>query len=53
MAELLDKQMGKIIMKQLLEGLAKIEPKPTPGELQGLVLPIYTLQESVVAAENE
>lgn len=31
----------------------KDRPEPTPWEVQGLVLPVYTLQEGDVAPENE
>lgn len=50
-AELMDKQMGRTMMKQLSEG--KDRSKPTPREVQGLVLTFYTLQAGDVAAENE
>lgn len=52
-AELLDKRMGRSVMKQLseAEGLAKI--RSCTWEVQGLVLSVQALQEGDVTAENE
>lgn len=50
-AELSDKQMERD--ETALRRPGKYQPKPNPREVQGLVLPIHTLQESPVAAENE
>lgn len=53
-AELSDRQMGRNMMKQISEGLAKIDQSQLPGkwEVRSLVLLVHTIQEGDVAAEN-
>ncbi len=50
--ELSDRQMGKLVQKQLREGLEKNRQQPASWETEGMVLPVHTFPAGDVAPEG-